>query len=196
MKPIRLLVLSILLTFGLSVRAEMVEPFALEDQHGEQHDLRGLHNAAAIVIMVQGNGCPIVRNAWPTFRQIRDTFESRGVEFLMLNSNLQDDQASILREAETFAMDIPILVDDTQTVGASLNLIRTAEVLLIDPSTWEIVYRGPLDDRLTYERQKPAATENYLRDALDSLLAGEPIEVARRDALGCLINFPNRRARF
>jgi hypothetical protein len=47
---------------------------------------------------------------------------------------------------------------------------------------------------LTYEAQKPAATEHYLRDALDALLAGRPIEVPRREALGCLINFPERHA--
>ena len=87
-------------------------------------------------------------------------------------------------------MDAPILLDQAQWVGESLNLIRTAEVLLIDPATWEIVYRGPLDDRLTYEAQKPAATEHYLRDALDAVLAGRPIETPKRDALGCLINLP------
>ena len=45
------------------------------------------------------------------------------------------------------------------------------------------MYRGPIDDRLTYEKQKPVASENYLRDALDAQLAGEPIAVPVRDAL-------------
>ena len=56
----------------------------------------------AIVIMIQGNGCPIVRNAWPVYRQLRESIRAKGVEFLMLNSNLQDDRSSVLREAETF----------------------------------------------------------------------------------------------
>ena len=63
---------------------------------------------------------------------------------MLLNSNLQDDRASILREAETFKIDAPILIDRTQAVGESLQLIRTAEILLIDPRSWEIVYRGPV----------------------------------------------------
>ena len=175
--------------------AERAENFTiLPDQHGVTHELHGLAAAKAVVIMIQGNGCPIVRNAWPVYRQLRESYRERGVEFLLLNSNLQDDAASVRREAGAFKMDAPILLDEGQSVGESLSLIRTAEVLLIDPATWEIVYRGPVDDRLTYEAQKPAATEHYLRDALDAVLAGWPIEVPRRDALGCLINFPNRRS--
>jgi len=174
--------------------AEHAENFTLPDQNGVAHALHDLAEAEAVVIMIQGNGCPIVRNAWPVYRQLRESYREKGVEFLMLNSNLQDDVASVRREAETFKMDAPILLDQTQSVGESLNVIRTAEVLLIDPGTWEIVYRGPVDDRLTYEAQKPAAAEHYLRDALDAVLAGRPIETPRRDALGCLINFPNRRS--
>jgi thiol-disulfide isomerase/thioredoxin len=181
-----------LTAFATVAVAEHVDQFTLEDQHGATHNLEWLADKSAIVIMIQGNGCPIVRNAWPTYRELRDTYQNEGVEFLMLNSNLQDNAASIERESAMFQMDIPILVDETQAVGESLKLIRTAEVLVIDPESWEIVYRGPVDDRLTYEKQKPFATENYLRDALDAVLAGAPIEVPVRDALGCLINFPNR----
>jgi peroxiredoxin len=194
MQRSRLVVLVALLGAAATACAERAENFTLPDQHGVTHALHDLAAAEAVVIMIQGNGCPIVRNAWPVYRQLREGYRGRGVEFLMLNSNLQDDAASVRREAETFKMDAPILLDQSQAVGESLSLIRTAEVLLIDPATWEIVYRGPVDDRLTYEAQKPVATEHYLRDALDAVLGGQPIEVPRRDALGCLINFPNRRS--
>ena len=187
-----LIIVVVLLGAAATASAERAENFTLRDQDGVAHELYGFKDAEAVVIMIQGNGCPIVRNAWPVYRQLRETYRAKRVEFLMLNSNLQDDATSVRREAETFKMDVPILLDETQSVGESLNLIRTAEVLLIDPGTWEIVYRGPLDDRLTYEAQKPAATEHYLRDALDAVLAGLPIETPRREALGCLINLPNR----
>ena len=189
-----LLVFVALLGSAATAFAERAENFTLPDQHGVTHELHGLAAAKAVVILIQGNGCPIVRNAWPVYRQLRESYRERGVEFLLLNSNLQDDAASVRREAEAFKMDAPILLDQSQSVGESLSLIRTAEVLLIDPDTWEIVYRGPVDDRLTYEAQKPAATEHYLRDALDAVLAGQPIEVRRREALGCLINFRDRRS--
>ena len=113
----------------------------------------------------------------------------------MLNSNLQDNRASIAKEVEEFGYDIPILIDDSQIIGESLDLVRTGEVFVLDPKTWAVTYYGALDDRLTYENQKQEATENYLQDALDNMLAGEAVAVASTDALGCLINFPEKAQR-
>jgi hypothetical protein len=167
-----------------------VDNFVLRDQQGEAQELYYHSNKAAVVIMVQGNGCPIVRAAWPTYREIREEYAARGIEFLMLNSNLQDDRAAILAEAEEFGFDIPILDDESQLIGEALGVIRTAEVFVIATDGWNLVYRGPIDDRLTYERQRAEAQENYLTDALEAVLAGQPVAVAEREAVGCLVNFP------
>ena len=120
-----------LLGAAATALAERAENFTLRDQDGVAHELYAFKDAEAVVIMIQGNGCPIVRNAWPVYRQLRETYRAKGVEFLLLNSNLQDDAASVRREAATFKMDAPILLDEKQSVGDSLNLISTAEVLMI-----------------------------------------------------------------
>ena len=173
---------------------DRVDDFRLLDHEGGSRHLYYYGDAPAVVIMVQGNGCPIVRNALHGFKALRDEFAPAGVEFLMLNANLQDDRAAIAREAEAFGIDVPVLLDDTQIVGESLGLVRTGEVIVVDPATWTVAYRGAMDDRLTYEHQKPAATEHYLRDALQDLLAERPVALASTDAVGCLINFPERNA--
>ena len=173
---------------------DRVDDFRLLDHEGGSRHLYYYGDAPAVVMMVQGNGCPIVRNAMPGFKALRDEFAPRGVEFLLLNANLQDDRAAIAREAEAFAIDLPVLLDDTQLVGESLGLVRTGEVIVIDPATWTVAYRGAMDDRLTYEHQKPAATEHYLRDAVEDLLAGRPVALASTEPVGCLINFPERSA--
>jgi mono/diheme cytochrome c family protein len=49
-----------------------------------------------------------------------------------------------------------------------------------------------MDDRLAYGAQRPAATKHYLTDALDATLAGKPVAVAQAEALGCIVNFPER----
>jgi peroxiredoxin len=168
---------------------EPVDNFVLLDQHGKNHDLYDHKNKAAVVIMIQGNGCPIVRNAVTDYRELRDQYQGRDVHFMMLNANLQDQPSAILREAETFGIDWPILHDRTQAVGRSLNLIRTAEVLVIDPETWDIAYRGPINDRQVYERQKAEASNHFAAAAIDSVLKGESVDVPYRDTLGCLIYF-------
>ncbi|MEQ8859434.1 MAG: redoxin domain-containing protein [Pseudomonadales bacterium] len=172
--------------------AERVDNFMLLDQNGKAQELYYQSDAKAVVIMIHGNGCPIVRNAASDLQTLAADYADRGVRVFMLNANIQDDRASIAAEAAEYGIELPILVDDTQLVAESLGVIRTAETFVIDPRTWELVYRGPMHDRITYEHQKPAATETYLRDSLDALLDGKPVEVASRDAVGCLINFPAR----
>ena len=171
---------------------ERVENFALLDHRGAFHELRYHRDARAVVLMVQGNGCPISRNAWPRFRELRDEYARRGVRFLMINSNLQDDRAAVAREAAEFGIDVPVLMDETQLIGESLGLVRTGEVLVVKPGDWTLAYRGALDDRLGYEVQKRAASRHYLKDALDDLLADRPVRTAGAEAVGCLINFPHR----
>jgi mono/diheme cytochrome c family protein len=76
-----------------------------------------------------------------------------------------------------------------------MNLVRTGEVFVLDPQTWNVTYAGAMDDRLTYEKQKTEASEHYLQNAIEDMLAGEAVEVASADPLGCLINFPEQQAR-
>ena len=171
---------------------EHVENFALLDHRGAAHELYYYSDAQAVVLMVQSNGCPISRNAWPRFQKLRDEYAEKGVRFMMINSNLQDHRVSIGWEAEKFGIDLPILVDETQVIGESPGLIRTGEVLVIEPKNWTLAYRGALDDRLAYEVQKAVASRHHLKEALNDLLAGNAVRTTRTDAVGCLINFPNR----
>ncbi|MEM7079127.1 MAG: redoxin family protein [Pseudomonadota bacterium] len=195
----RLLMLLGGIVFAASASAlqvdERVENFRLLDHQGDSHELYYYNDAKAIAFLVQGNGCPIVRNAMPRFRELRDAYAAKGVQFFLLNSNLQDNRSTIVKEAAKYGYDIPILVDDTQIIGESLDLVRTGEVFVVNPKTWKVAYHGALDDRLTYENQKQEASNHYLADALDNMLAGEPAKVATTEGLGCLINFPEKQKR-
>ena len=170
----------------------VADDFGLYDQNGEFHTLHEHSDASAIVLFIQGNGCPIVRNAVHSLNAIRDEYAPKGVQFLMLNANLQDDRESVREEAAAFSIDYPILIDETQLVAESLDLHRTAEALVIDPKTWHILYRGPIDDRLHYEAQKPSASNHYLADALIAHLKGEEIAVKAVASPGCLIALPGK----
>ncbi len=169
-----------------------VDDFQLIDHEGVAHQLYYYDDASAIVLMTQGNGCPIVRNALPALRAVRDAYTDKGVVFFLLNSNIQDNARSIAAEVEEFGFDLPVLVDENQLVGESLGVTRTAEVFVIDPTGKTVVYHGPVDDRLNYQTQKGEVGHTYLSDALNAQLAGEPVAVPEVEAPGCLVNFPER----
>lgn len=198
-RSINLLTFICLTLCGLPATAfnvgDRVDNFRLLDQNGESHELYYLSDMKAVVIMVHGNGCPIVRNALPTLKEIRDTYQGKDVAFLLLNANLQDDRDAIKQEATEFLVDFPILVDEMQLVAEAFGVTRTAEVYVFDPKSWQLTYRGPVDDRLAYGAQKPKADKHYLVDALDAMLAGDPVKVSKVDAMGCLVNLPEAERR-
>jgi len=154
--------------------AAKVENFSLLDHEGRFHELYRQNHRRAVVLFTQGIGCPIVRKNIVPLKEVRAKFASRGVDFWMINASPQDDLDEIATEAKDWGIDFPILKDEARLVASALELVRTAEALVIDTKTWSIVYRGPLDDRLDYETERPVR-ERHLEDALNGLLAGEPI---------------------
>jgi hypothetical protein len=191
MRLIIFTILFLISTGSSFVMAERVDNFRLLDQNHSSHELYYHKNAKAVVLMVTMNGCPIVRNLLPDLRDIRTQFGDN-VEFMLINSSLQDTYSSIRQEVSEFAIDFPVLVDDTQLIGEALQLDRSAEVLVIDTSDWSLVYRGPVNDRVGYETQRNDAKQNYLADALSAVIAGKPVDEPKRQAFGCIINFPER----
>lgn len=169
-----------------------VTDFTLNDQTGAAHQLYALSGKKAVVIMTQSNGCPIVRLAVPALREIRERYRAQNIEFLLLNPTLQDTADAVQREVLEFGFGMNVLLDRKQKVGEAWGVNRTAEVFVIDPKTWTLLYHGPIDDRLNYESQRPVR-HAYLTDALDAMLAGKPVALASVGSPGCLINFPQRK---
>jgi peroxiredoxin len=169
-----------------------VDDFRLSDQNLHSHQLRQLGDASAVVLITQANNCPVSRNTSAALKALQDEYSAKGVEFFMLNSTPSDTREAIVAEAKAYGYNIPILLDTNQLVGEQLGVTRTAEAIVIDPKSWKIVYRGPIDDKVTYERQKAAADHTWAKDALNAQLAGKPVTVARVEAVGCIIDFPER----
>lgn len=169
---------------------KQVKEFELEDHKGVTHSLDDYQDNDYIVMYVHGSGCPIARLSVPTYLEIEQDYADSNVEFLMINAFIQDDIPRIAKEAEEFNIQFPILKDADQSVARSMGVERTAEVFIIDPKTREIHFRGPINDQLGYETQRNAASNHYLRDALDTIMAGGSVNMNEiPDAKGCLVGF-------
>jgi hypothetical protein len=176
---------------------EVVRDFALLDHQGAFRHLYYHANdpeTRAIVLFVQGNGCPLVRKRVPELKRLRESYAGKGVRFWMINANAQDTREEVAKEAAEFGIDVPILMDSAQLVARDLGISRTGEAIVIDPNGWRIRYRGAIDDRLSFESAKPVAQREYLKDALEAALAGDEIKVAKTKAPGCAITFAKSKA--
>ena len=70
--------------------------FRLDDHLGKSHELYRSRDAKAVVLFFAGNGCPIVRKSVPAFKEIRDEYASKGIVFLMINGNPNDERATAI----------------------------------------------------------------------------------------------------
>ena len=161
--------------------------YALYDHKGDFHRLSYYNDQKAIVLWVQGNGCPIVRNALTDFKEVVDSFKDKEVVFFMLNSNIQDDRGKIAKEAEAYNIEVPVLVDSAQLIADELDIKLTAEAIVLHPVTREILFRGPINDRLDYEAQKEKPSQHYLKDALNAIVSGSLPKKKILAAKGCKV---------
>jgi hypothetical protein len=173
-----------------SDKPAIVQNFALLDQQGSFHELDYLCKSPgvkAIALFIQGNDCPLVQKRVPELKRLRQIYQPQGVRFVMLNANLQDSRADIVEEAAEFDIDFPILKDSSQVIAKMLDITRTAEMLLIRAVDCSLIYRGAIDDRLSYQTEKPEASEHYFLDAVDAFLKGKPIAKTKTAAPGCKV---------
>ena len=55
------------------------------------------------------------------------------------------DTALEMLHANTYDIDLPIMMDESQLVAENLGVTKAGEVLVIDPNTRQVLYHGPLD---------------------------------------------------
>ena len=173
----------------LGREAGKVENFLLLDHEGKSRELYRQTGARAVVLIFTTSGCPIIEKSTSTIKALRDQFASKGIVFWLVDSNTDDDAKTVGEETRNFAIDLPVLLDHTQSVARSVGATRTAEAFCIEPKSWKLFYRGAIDDRLGYGTEKQHASHTYLENALNNFLAGKKIKPARTEVKGCLIHF-------
>jgi hypothetical protein len=159
---------------------ETVDNFRLLDHRGSAHELYYYSDMKAVVLMAQTNGCKAANAAIPKLDELRSQYEARDVRVFMLNSNPQDDRASIVAATEKLGTQVPVLEDPLQLIGESLDATRAGEVFVINPAGWKLVYRGPVD--------KAAAV-------VGALASGGAVTPSKSDVKGCAVAMPERERR-
>lgn len=161
--------------------------FTLTTITGEEITLSN-HTEELVAIYIQGNGCPIARLGSHDYKEVIDQFAGKPVAFYMMNSFIQDSVYAIIQEEAEFKFAVPVMKDDTQTIAKTIGVTRTAEVFVLRPETGEVVYRGPINDKLGYETQRVGVTQNFLADGLNTILSGGVVDHDDiPESKGCLV---------
>jgi thiol-disulfide isomerase/thioredoxin/mono/diheme cytochrome c family protein len=166
--------------------------FEFTDLDGRTSWLSDLKGHRAIVVVMRDTGCPISRSYAPHVARMEESYGARGVAFLYLNVNRADSPETIRAEIERFGFEGRYVHDPEARIGRILGVRSTGEVFVLDGGR-RLLYRGALDDQYGIGYTRPSPRHEYLRDALDRVLAGKPVDVSESDAPGCLLGLEKER---
>jgi peroxiredoxin len=153
----------------------------------KKHSLSDYKDADAVVLIFTCNHCPVAVAYEDRIIQLQKDYKDKNVQVVAINvNNLEADRLDKMKErAEQKGFNFPYLYDPTQEVAKDYGARVTPDVVLLDKKG-TVVYTGLIDDSWM---DPSAVNKQYLRDAIDAVLAGKTPPVAETKAQGCGIKF-------
>lgn len=142
------------------------------------------------LVIFSCNHCPWVVAWQDRMAEIGNAAMKQGVGVVMVNPNdpeayPTDDFEGMVKRAKEVGYEFPYVVDDDSGVAKAFGAKHTPEAYLFD-SEGRLVYHGTIDDNAQNPDQ---VQKRYLKDAIDAVVAGNPVPNPETKALGCSIKF-------
>lgn len=175
---IRLALCATIATSSFAINAgERVGDFALIDHEGAFHNMTWYDDSEAVVILPQAIGATDTA-ALAAIESLQGKYQDQGASFFLLNPGLDSDRDAV--GTAVAGSNLPVLMDDTQLVTEMLGLTHFDEAVVYDPSTFEVLYRGPV--------------QAEMEQVLEQVIAGENPELVSIATSGTAINFASLNA--
>ena len=176
-------VLSILVLLAARM-AGAADALSLTDIHGVEHKL--LDGKPTVFVFVL-HDCPIANAFAPEITRLCETYEKKGVAFFVIQveQDLKRDEAQ--KHAKDFGYRCPVFIDTKHELvkRAQATISPESAVFAADGT---LKYHGRINDLyVDLGKKRQAATTSDLRDAIDAVLDGKPVKVAKTEAVGCVI---------
>ena len=160
----------------------MIDDFKLPDADGAQHTLNSLKGKNGAVIIFIATRCPVSNGYNDRMEKLAEDYQSKGINVIGINSNSTEPASEVKSHAAEKGLKFAILKDDGNKIADRFGANHTPEAYVIDASG-KLVYHGRIDN----SQNTANITSNDLRDALDAILAGKPIQKTTSVAFGCSI---------
>ncbi len=171
----------------------MVADIALKTFKGSEIKLSSLAGKNGLVIALFSSSCPISGKLAPEIARLEKDLKEQGLGMLLVNAPPGQNAEQIAKFIADYKLVSPVASDADGKLAQELAATTTTEVFLLD-SARTLVYRGAINDQygLGYTKDKPQ--HHYLRDAVASMLRGEPSELVATSAPGCALDLPAQKA--
>jgi thiol-disulfide isomerase/thioredoxin len=136
-----------------------------------------------LVVAFTNTTCPLCLKYVPTWQKLEQDYASKSVAFLFVNPT---DESAKSPFAGKYVCDAKM--------ASHFGAETTTDVFVLDARR-TIVYRGAVDDQYGIGYATDAPKREYLRNAIDALLAGKTPDVRATTAPGCKLDLPKATSR-
>ncbi len=169
--------------------------FALPGVDGKIHKLSEYAGAKVLAIVFECNHCPVSQLYEGRIEKLYKEYRSKGVAFVAINPNnpksirlneqgytdVNDSLAEMKIRTAFRGSEWPYLYDgETQGVSSKFGVVATPHIFLFDQNR-RLQYQGRIDDN----QREDLVKSRDARNAIEALLAGQPVPLAETHAFGC-----------
>jgi peroxiredoxin len=150
-----------------------------------------------VVIESYNSDCPFCNNQYKTgaMQELQQGLAAKGVVWLLVNSvNSNNPSHRTADQAKQEIADKKIIttawIDDSSGAVGHLYGMKTTPHMFVVDKTGTLVYDGAIDNKPD-PMHDPRTARNYVREAMDALIAGKPVPVAQTKPYGCGVKYAN-----
>jgi peroxiredoxin len=155
-------------------------------------DFRG----SIVVLEWTNHDCPFVRRHYESgnMQKLQQQAAERGIVWLSIVSSAPGEQGFLNgKEADELtstrgATPRAVILDPSGDIGRAYAAKTTPHMFVVD-AAGTLVYMGAIDDQPRNMGADPARAENYVRNAVAALAAGQPVATSLTQPYGCSIKY-------
>lgn len=139
------------------------------------------------VIVVRDPVCPVSRRYGPRIDELARDYARHGFRFVVIYLNDRIGTSALAEDSRALGAPAAYAGEGSFRIAEALGVESTGDVFVLD-RRHRLRFRGAVDDQYGLGYTKDAPTRHYLRNALDALIDGRPIEPPATTAPGCWID--------
>jgi len=191
------IILSIMtgITFLIGGELEIGSAMPLMDHQlvnisGNTMTLADAKGDAGTLVVFSCNTCPWVIRWEDRYVSLANTYAPKGIGMIAVNSNAarfgsEDSLEEMVEHAKNNGYNFPYAQDPESELASAFGATKTPHIYLFNADD-KLVYLGAIDDNAKNAKKVEVP---FLANAIDALLAGNPINPQTTKALGCSIKF-------
>ncbi len=174
---------------------DVAQDFHLKNVDGKMVSLANYKDAKGFIVVFTCNHCPVAKLYESRVQALDQQFAAKGYPVIAINPTdpavyPDDTYEKMVSYAKARNYSFPYLDDASQKITREYGATNTPHVFVLNKQDGKVIvrYTGAIDDNADDATQ---ATKHYVADAVNALIAGQPVAIAKTKAIGCGIKMKN-----